>query len=401
MSYTRLYKALGTAGLGRSLLFPRGNSTTSTLRFIDTTLKTPRHFTTWLSDRNGSALVQTTRSVGINYTRWTNPGGMATLSVPMHVSSTRLFSTTPSTKEEAMASATAKVVADATTEAGVTDTLGSQVEKVANAAMQYGDLKAMGLVNWTPVGAIEALLEMVHVSTGLPWWGTIVVCTLGMRLLILPFAVRTQRNSAKIQNLKPEVDSILAKLKRANETNDTHRKIRLSQELSNVYTKNGCHPASILGLSLIQMPLFLCFFMAIRKMANLPVPQFQTGGISWFTDLTVPDPLYILPVASALSMLAVMEIGAAAAPGGVTSNPRFLWFMRLSTLGITFFGATMPAGLFVYWSTANFLSIFQTWAFRTRKIRTFLNIPEIKVQPKKGQSGNLIKDIKARIRKAA
>ncbi|KAJ1949070.1 hypothetical protein IWQ62_006795, partial [Dispira parvispora] len=343
MSFARLYKALGTAGPSRSHLLPGGKPTASMLLSIHSTLKTPRHFTTWHSVKNGSNLTRKSLSVTINQSRWTNPGQMAALAVPMHVASTRLFSTTPSVKEEAVASTTAEVVADATTEAVVTDTLGSQVEKVATAAMQYGDLKAMGLVNWTPVGAIEALLEMVHVSTGLPWWGTIVVCTLGMRLLILPFAVRTQRNSAKIQNLKPEVDSIMAKLKRANETNDTHRKIRLSQELSNVYTKNGCHPASILGLSLIQMPMFLCFFMAIRKMANLPVPQFQTGGIYWFTDLTVPDPLYILPVASALSMLAVVEIGASAAPGGMTSNPRFLWFMRLSTLAITYFGSTMPA----------------------------------------------------------
>ena len=38
------------------------------------------------------------------------------------------------------------------------------------------------------------------------------------------------------------------------------------------------------------------------------VPSFQTGGVLWFTDLTTPDSLYILPVITALTFLITVEV---------------------------------------------------------------------------------------------
>lgn len=51
-----------------------------------------------------------------------------------------------------------------------------------------------------------------------------------------------------------------------------------------------------------------CFsFPQIRNMAE-KVPSFQTGGALWFTDLTTPDSLYILPVITALTFLITVEV---------------------------------------------------------------------------------------------
>ncbi|KAJ4903971.1 Mitochondrial inner membrane protein OXA1 [Raphanus sativus] len=68
---------------------------------------------------------------------------------------------------------------------------------------------------------------------------------------------------------------------------------------------------------LIQRPLFICFFLAIRNMAE-KVPSFQTGGALWFTDLTTPDSLYILPVITALTFLITVELNA---QEGMEGNP--------------------------------------------------------------------------------
>jgi hypothetical protein len=38
------------------------------------------------------------------------------------------------------------------------------------------------------------------------------------------------------------------------------------------------------------------------------VPSLKGGGLSWFTDLTTPDPYYILPVLTGLSFLATVEV---------------------------------------------------------------------------------------------
>ena len=43
-------------------------------------------------------------------------------------------------------------------------------------------------------------------------------------------------------------------------------------------------------------------------MAALPVESMKMGGLFWFTDLTVPDPFYILPVASCFAFLLNIEV---------------------------------------------------------------------------------------------
>lgn len=64
---------------------------------------------------------------------------------------------------------------------------------------------------------------------------------------------------------------------------------------------------SILG-PLVQLPMFISFFFAIRGMAYLPVESFKTGGYLWFQDLTLYDPYFVLPFICSFSMLASIEV---------------------------------------------------------------------------------------------
>lgn len=45
-------------------------------------------------------------------------------------------------------------------------------------------------------------------------------------------------------------------------------------------------------------------------MSTLPVESMETGGILWFTDLTVPDPYYVLPVVTAASVFLQLKVAA-------------------------------------------------------------------------------------------
>ena len=47
-------------------------------------------------------------------------------------------------------------------------------------------------------------------------------------------------------------------------------------------------------------------------MASVPIESMKTGGMLWFTDLTVSDPYYVLPVLSCLSFMATIEVRACA-----------------------------------------------------------------------------------------
>lgn len=167
----------------------------------------------------------------------------------------------------------------------------------------------MGLCNFTPVGGLEAFLEAINVYTGLPWWGTIVSATVLIRLALMPVVVKIQRNNAALRNISPEVGRLTDSLKQAQASGDSVAVAQLSNDLRRLFQKNNCHPLKSLGMPLLQMPVMVSFFLALRAMSELPVPGLQDGGLAWFTDLTAKDPCYALPALSAGAMLAVLEAG--------------------------------------------------------------------------------------------
>ncbi len=56
----------------------------------------------------------------------------------------------------------------------------------------------------------------------------------------------------------------------------------------------------------MQLPIFLVLYYTIRHFDKLE--SFKTGGLLWFKDLTVADPLFILPVLYVLTMMASQEL---------------------------------------------------------------------------------------------
>lgn len=53
----------------------------------------------------------------------------------------------------------------------------------------------------------------------------------------------------------------------------------------------------------------MSFFICLRRMSNLPVESLKVGGLFWFTDLTISDPYYILPLVTCASLWTALEYG--------------------------------------------------------------------------------------------
>ena len=75
-----------------------------------------------------------------------------------------------------------------------------------------------------------------------------------------------------------------------------------------VFNNFTCICSLFTVILLLQVPIFFSVFFGLRKMAYLPVESLRTGGILWFTDLTVPDPFYALPLMTMASLLATLEV---------------------------------------------------------------------------------------------
>jgi YidC/Oxa1 family membrane protein insertase len=49
--------------------------------------------------------------------------------------------------------------------------------------------------------------------------------------------------------------------------------------------------------------------MGLRGMSNVPVESMKTGGLFWFTDLTVQDQYYLMPLITSFTMWVTIEVG--------------------------------------------------------------------------------------------
>lgn len=48
--------------------------------------------------------------------------------------------------------------------------------------------------------------------------------------------------------------------------------------------------------------------MGLRGMSSAPVESMKTGGLFWFTDLTVPDQYYLLPLITSATLAVTIEV---------------------------------------------------------------------------------------------
>lgn len=176
----------------------------------------------------------------------------------------------------------------------------------ANSTEVTQSLSELGLGGFTtPIGILQHVIDGMHNYIGLPWWASIVITTAILRACTLPLIVRSYRNSARMSNISPSVSRLVAKMRAA----PTHQEAALySNELKMLFRKNECHPFKSLLSPIIQVPIFISFYLGLRRMCLTPIESMKEGGISWFTDLTVADPYYILPVLSCVSMLATLEV---------------------------------------------------------------------------------------------
>ncbi|CAJ1086143.1 mitochondrial inner membrane protein OXA1L [Xyrichtys novacula] len=246
---------------------------------------------------------------------------------------------------------------------------------VLQAASTEMSLAELGLAGHTPVGLIQNLLEFMHVDLGLPWWGAIVVGTVIARMAVFPVIVKGQREAAKLNNVLPEMTKYTNRLNEAKQSGNKFDFAKAYSDLNLFQKKNDVNPLRGFLVPMVQAPVFISFFIALRKMAYLPVPSLQTGGVLWFPDLTAADPFFILPLAVTGTMFFILELGA---ESGI-DNPNLRMMktvFRVMPFIILPLTIKFPTAVFTYWLTSNVFTLGQVALLRHPLIREKLRIPE-------------------------
>ncbi|KAG8235617.1 hypothetical protein J437_LFUL014875 [Ladona fulva] len=236
---------------------------------------------------------------------------------------------------------------------------------------------SLGLGGNTPVGVIQSAMEFLHIGCSLPWWASIAIGTVVVRILIFPLVIIAQRNAAKMNNYLPQMQVLQMKMTEARQTGNQLDAARYAQEMVNFMKEKDLNPLKNMVVPLAQAPLFISFFLSLRKMAACPVESLKEGGLFWFTDLTVPDQYFILPIVTSATLWLTIEVGTDAAKLTSSNMHMMKYVLRAMPVIILPFTMNFPGAILCYWVCSNFISLGQVAILRIPTVRDYFKIEKL------------------------
>jgi YidC/Oxa1 family membrane protein insertase len=206
---------------------------------------------------------------------------------------------------------------------------------------------------WGPIGKYLFLsLHLIHDHIVSAWsgsWGwAIVLLTVLINVLIMPFRVKTMQSGLKMQRIQPQMDAIKEKYKKFKVTdpkrNEMNAEIMQLQKANGVNMFGGCIP------TLITMPLLFAFFTMLPRVVEL-----RQAHWLWLPNLQAADPYHILPIMMVISQFLVQFYTPS--PGVDPQQQKMMAFMMPAFSG--YMTWTYASGLALYWSVGNLISIAQ------------------------------------------
>jgi YidC/Oxa1 family membrane protein insertase len=195
----------------------------------------------------------------------------------------------------------------------------------------------------------------------------ILLLTLLVKLVFYPLANKSYRAMSKMKKLQPEM------MRLREQYGDD--KMRMNQELMALYKNEKVNPMSGCLPIIVQIPVFF----ALYKVLFVSIEMRHAPFFGWIRDLSAPDPttvfnlfglipwdppsflmIGIWPLIMGATMLLQTKLNPQPA------DPMQAKVMMLLPVMFIFLFATFPAGLVIYWTWNNVLSITQQWVIMKR-----------------------------------
>lgn len=204
-------------------------------------------------------------------------------------------------------------------------------------------------------------------------WGiAIILLTVTVKLLFFPLSAAGYRSMAKLRVVTP-------KLQRIREQYASDRQ-RMHQAMMEFYKKEKINPLGGCLPILVQIPVFIALFWTLLAAVELRYAPLAL----WITDMSVPDPYYVLPLMMGISMYIQSKLSPK------PTDPLQARIMQIMPIAFSIFFFFFPAGLVLYSLSNNILSILQQWQI-TRMLET--KAEEEEEKKSKGKSKTKGKDV--------
>ncbi|MCP5246608.1 MAG: membrane protein insertase YidC [Burkholderiales bacterium] len=202
-------------------------------------------------------------------------------------------------------------------------------------------------------------------------WGiAIILLTLTVKLIFFPLSAAGYRSMAKLRVVTP-------KLQRIREQYASDRQ-RMHQAMMEFYKKEKINPLGGCLPILVQIPVFIALFWTLLAAVELRYAPLAL----WITDMSVPDPYYVLPLMMGVSMYIQSKLSPK------PTDPIQARIMQIMPIAFSIFFFFFPSGLVLYSLCNNILSILQQWQI-TRMLEKKAEAEEEKRSKGKGKGKNV------------
>lgn len=202
---------------------------------------------------------------------------------------------------------------------------------------------------------VMRLLLWMKATLGIGYGWILVIFGVALRLLLWPLNSKMMRTQMKMSKLAPQLQEVQKKY-----AND---RAKQQEALMKVYAEHGMNPFSQLTgclPALLPMPIFMALFFVFGSTI-----EFRGVPFLWFPDISVADPLFLIPIL----MGATMYLQTWISQRNMPPNPQMQMMTWMMPLMMTAFGFFWAAGLNLYWFVQNLAAIPQTWLIANERAK--------------------------------
>lgn len=214
------------------------------------------------------------------------------------------------------------------------------------------------LITWALVG--------MHTSLNLAYGWVLILFGVLIRVILWPLNARAMRSQMRNMALQPRMKEIQEKYKKEPEL--------LQKEMIRLYKEEGFNPLGGCLPMLIPFPVLITLFFVFQNTI-----EFRGTGFLWLADLSLADPLFILPILLGASMFLMQMISMRSMP----PNPQTKMLTYIMPVMMTVFFLRLASGLTLYYAAQNLASIPQQLQIARERKRQ----QEAQKQGKQGKQG--------------
>lgn len=194
---------------------------------------------------------------------------------------------------------------------------------------------------------------------------SIIFITFLIKLIILPFSIKTLKQSENMKKAQPKINKIEKKYK---DKNDQESMMAKSNEMMAIYKEYKINPVSGCIIGFVQIPIFFAFYEALYRLPLLFEGKFLCFhmGMTPFAGAQSGSWYYlVLPIIVGVVTYFSFKMNKNTMPQDQAKQMNMMFNMMIVMIFITSF--SMSTAIIIYWITNSLLTIVQSLIFKRSK----------------------------------